>query len=362
MSFDQFNTTVNSVAKLVENSEKLAVPVLSAKLKRASAQFPEDTTIASLANVFSRMNTKMFITRGEFKNLYNKFYSKNTKFAQVFETELGTKPVVETKKIANFNGETSRDIVKESIDKLVDPVLASGLDIAFGNKSTSFSTVLAEKARKTCISAFKNTTLPNHMLKNVVAENGTNSFIICRANFETPKGQVNVLVPVEISDSKTLIPSVFVGNSGPVDFTSENLVTYIKANAGKKLNITAEKIIQLVSLASQESVSDSELALSKLNASKETVGGFGNTIIAQAMEMPVKDVALPEFKDTEFTSFADQFGSSVGIASFKFGADKINLGRSVISRQLENFGFDKPQISVADCTGDRVVYAADQHH
>ena len=90
MSFETLYTLANSLAKNIEANEKLAIPLLTAKLKRCLANDPYDQTVGMVARVLNDMSDKnLFIRRADFQNLYQKFHTNNTKFAEYFEEELG---------------------------------------------------------------------------------------------------------------------------------------------------------------------------------------------------------------------------------------------------------------------------------
>lgn len=81
---------VQSLSKTVQNEEKLAIPLLSSKLNKLAEMHPYDQTIVMAADVLDKMGKKqLFITRAEFKDIYKRLYSRNTKFASFLSDELG---------------------------------------------------------------------------------------------------------------------------------------------------------------------------------------------------------------------------------------------------------------------------------
>src|SRR6478609_3229080 len=93
MSHEKLNQLVGFIAKNMDDNEKLATPVLAAKLAKCVESFPHDQTIGAISTVIDKMalNEKLFIRRADLKSLYNKLYSRNTKFAELFQNELGIK-------------------------------------------------------------------------------------------------------------------------------------------------------------------------------------------------------------------------------------------------------------------------------
>jgi hypothetical protein len=71
MSLDKIQQLVGSLAKTLENKEKLATPVLAAKLAKYAESYPHDQTIGSMALVLGKMasNNTLFITKAELKSL-----------------------------------------------------------------------------------------------------------------------------------------------------------------------------------------------------------------------------------------------------------------------------------------------------
>src|SRR5271154_5606770 len=106
MDFNHIKKVANSLSKLIEDSEKIALPIFVAKLAKASELYPEDQTIGVMADVTARMasSKKMFISRAEIKDLYNRLYSRNTKFAELFKNELGSIEKAVAPKVNNREG------------------------------------------------------------------------------------------------------------------------------------------------------------------------------------------------------------------------------------------------------------------
>lgn len=348
------NKLVNSIAKMVEASEKVALPVLSAKLRKVAEVHPYDQTILSMSNVISSMSTsKTFISQAELKSLYNKFYTRNNKFAEYFADELGGATELLTPALAPKNEVP----LSADFGTVADPVLANALNTAFGNNVSVkvFSKDHALLAKKAVASNLENWNLRASKLE-VIA--GNSYFIIVKADYDTPKGLTSVLVPVEIKNDKVLEPAVFMANAGPKDLNHLNLKGYVTTNAGAKLQIRANDVVDVLTNAITENreVSDAELALTRVNSAKERVGEIGQVVGLNVTAAPENfEVKLPKSKETE--SFEAKFSTASGIANFKFGTDKVSLGRDVIARQLVGFGVKGPQVSVLSCDDNTIFYA-----
>lgn len=362
MDINHIKKITDSLSKLIEDSEKIALPVFAAKLSQASEIHPEDKTIGAMADVVSRManGKKFFITRAEIKDLYNRLFTRNTKFSQLFETELGNVEKPAGPKLYDRPADDGNDIISRDYDKVVDPLLANALNSAFGNKTKGYSDVAAKAAKAVC----ERSCGVVKVASSVEVINGNSDFIVCKAAFETPKGQTFVFVPIEIVANKTLTPSVFIGNDGPEDFSKSNLESYVVKNAGLKLTLNDSVVFDAIKSLKQGdvgSISNVDLAVIKLNAAKDTQVDYmgNNSVLFQKVASEEKNLVVetPRYKDEEIESFAKAFNSSTGVAKFNFGRDKINLGRTVISNKLTNFGLNKHQISVFDSDEKSVTYA-----
>ena len=364
MSVEQLRKAIGSFAKLIENSEKIALPVFAAKLSKMSEAHPEDKTIGIMADVVSRMNdtNKLLITKAEIKDLYNKLYTRNTKFAQLFSEELGNESKEEGVYIPT-GAQESEDysVVQKAYDKIADPVLANALAGAFGNDTKPYTASVANSAKIICA---RELTSLNLKYKNIDIVDGREDFILCSALFETPRGNTAVYIPVEVTGQKALIPSVFIGNAGPEEFSLKNIVQYITKNAGNKLTVKSADVIKtIISIKDGDSkeISNIDLAVTKLNAQKEANGEYftSNQVLFQktALEDENLVVQTPEYKDADVDSFAKNFDSEQGTASFTFSPEKVNAGRDVIARKLLGFGVKNSQISVLSSDKTTVIYA-----
>lgn len=354
MSLNNMNKLVNSINKMVEASEKIALPVVSAKLRKAAELHPHDQTIVSMSNVVLSLAKKQtFISQAEFKGLYNKFQTRNTKFAEYFSAELGEQPELANPTLAPRNEMP----IASDYGTVADPVLANALNTAFGNTAVVkvFSKDIALQAKK---AVAMNLDRWNLKASRLEVKAGNAHFIVVQADYDTPKGLTSVLVPVEVQKDVILEPSVFMANAGPKDLNHVNLKGYVAANAGAKLQIKANDVIDVLTQAVTENreVSDVDLALTRYNATKERAGEFGQiTGLSVSAEPKNFQVNLP--KTAEVESFEAKFSTPVGIANFKFGSDKVSLGRDIIARELAGFGVKGSQVSVLNCDDTTVFYA-----
>jgi hypothetical protein len=351
-----------SVAKFIEANEKISLPLFTTKLTQAQHQYPEDHTIGMISTVVARMannSNKLFISRAEVKDLYEKFYSRNTKFANVFADELGK---VETlpEPTRHAPEEIAGDVMQEAFDSVVDPVLASSLNQAFGAsvKVTEYTATTAKRAAATCDNKFKSL---GFNIKSEVAC-GKKGILICAVAFETPKGTTSVLVPVEVVDDTVFQPTVFVGNSGSEDLSKSNIIAYVTSKAGEKLTLRAEQVLDasIVAKGLNKEISDVDLALTKLNAQKESSADYlAPQIIGVEVETanPNLVVNLPKVEDPEIEAIAKTFDSELGFASFKFGSKLVEQGSTLVAKRLNQCGVENYNIAVFSANDDSITYS-----
>jgi hypothetical protein len=384
MSLDKIQQLVSSLAKTVENNERLATPVLAVKLTKCMAAYPHDQTIGMVSRVISDMasNKTLFIRKGEFKALYQKLYSRGSKFAELFQDELGEKvasslysvkyphngwaackkhadehekngakvePIAESEVHAKCHDCTEQRKESSTANPyhVGDQVLANALESAFDKHIPlkMYSQPLANKALKSV-----GDTLDAWNLRPTVltVSAGSDKFLVIKADYETPKGITSFYVPVEVHNANVIEASVFMGNAGPQELNHSNIKSYLTALAGSKLQVDAASILGVLTKAASENreVSDAELALTRLTAKRQGKSEFfqGQVVGQKVSEASQKDVQLPKFE--QVNDFESKFNTVQGLATWEFGADKVNAARNHIVRELASFGHRNPQVVV----------------
>lgn len=344
MSVNKIQQLVGSLAKAVENNERLATPLLAVKLAKCAAAYPQDKTLGSMSRIISDMNrnNNLFISRADFKSLSHKLYSNNTKFAEFFQEELGEAPAEPT--VITYQRDES---LQNNPYEVGDQVLANALESVFDKHSPlkMYSQPLANKALKSVGSTLD---VWNLRPIQLTVRDGNDKFIVIQADYDTPKGVTSFYVPVEIAKSNVIDPEVFMGNSGPEDLNHVTIKAYLTQQAGTKTKIGATDILSALTAASidHREVSAAELAVTRLNATRQGKSEFfQGQIVGQKMaEASKKDVELP--KSNEFESFEKKFSSALGIAEFHLGAKIVNAAREHVAREICGFGFKNPQVVV----------------
>lgn len=355
MSREKLQQLVGSLASTLENNEKVATPILAAKLAKCLEAYPEDQTIGSMARVIDKMaeNNTLFIRKAELKSLYNKLYTRNTKFASLFGEELGISEHKPEKSLY----QRDEDTTAISGYELGDSILSNALNSVFDKHVPlkMYSQSLADKALKSVAFALDSWNLKP---SNICVEDGNEKFLVVKADYETPKGLTSFYVPVETVNNKIIEASLFMGNAGPQELNNANIKSYISKFAGSKLKVSSSSILDVIVKAASENreVSGVELAMTRLNASRQVNSEFFQ---GQVVGLKVAEAAKPEIefsKSDEFSSFEQQFTSPYGQASFNFGEDKVKLAREHIARELVGLGQNKAQITVTSSDKNTIFY------
>jgi len=354
MSMDKIAKLAVSIAKTVNESEKFMTPVLASKLKKCTVAFPNDQTVIMMANIINKLSNKQpFISRGELKKMYNQFYTRNTKCAELLHEELG--------EIKNLTEPTlyQRDSGKEiDTSNCADQVLANALESVFDSSKQLklYGKSVAEKA-----TGLVRRTLDIYNLKasNVNVETGNANFLVIKADYDTPKGKTSFYVPIEVSGNDINESLVFLGNAGLKELNHVNVKQYLYSHAGTKLKINAENILSVLQKAasSNTGISDAELALARFKAAKSAKTGlFANQITGQSMDNAASaDVSTPRLEIAD--TFENKLNSNVGVAEFNFGQDSVKAGAEVVIRVLAGFGHKNPQVKVSGSDSSAIFYA-----
>jgi hypothetical protein len=355
MSLDKIQQLVGSLTKSVEDSERIPTPILAARLAKAVIAHPSDQTLGAMSRVISKMaaNNTLFIRRADLKQLYTKLFSRNTKFAELFQDELGQVPTLQGAKTMERD-----EAVQVSPYQVGDQILANALQSVFDKHLPvkMYSQPLADHAKVSVA-----TTLDAWNLRPTKLEisDGNDKFLVIRADYETPKGIASIYVPVEIDKNQITEASVFMGNGGPQELNHTSLKSYLTTHAGTKLAIDGTTILEVLTNATAEGreVSDAEIALTKLNATRQGKSEFFvNQVVGQKIsEASKKDVELPKYN--EFESFEKKFASARGQAEFSFGAEVIKVAGDHLTRELLGYGHKNPQVAVSKTEENTVFYS-----
>jgi hypothetical protein len=354
MSFDKIHQLVNSLAKELDNSQKLATPFLASKLSKYAALYPQDKTLGSMSRIITDMvdHNKMFICKSDLKSLYHQMHSYGTHFAELFQTELGEAPPEPTVTFAKTASPKEIDQYSSA-----DQVLVNALESVFDKNVPlkMYSKKLADKALKSVATTFDAWNMSPTQLAVV---EGNDRFLVIKADYETPKGVTSLYVPVEVAKNDVIDPEIFMGNKGPQPLDNANIKAYVTQQAGVKNKIAAKDILNVLVTAAAEKrdISSAEMAVIRLNAARKNDTEFAANQVGsfETFAAPKPDVQLP--KHDEFESFEKQFTTPKGVAAWQFGAETVALGRTSLARELTSYGFTSPQIVVTGSDKDTIFY------
>lgn len=331
-----------------KNDKEFAVALLLKKAELAYKQQPEDSSLWLLANVLGKFANKgkLTISKSAFQNLFREVASTQSLAAQVFTDELDIKEQKPTRKLAGEKVATKDFSPKGCYDESLKNAYAE-LWVANGtaNKTPSykhFDNVTADKAKN--ITHLELTRLGMEP-KEIDVVAGHKGFVLCKASYVSPKGLVSIMVPVQVSDSKTAIPTFFATQYGFAELNKQAVNSYLNKVAGLNYTIDLNNVFGSLTNEKIEVLSDFSLnALATQDAAT----------IKQAKQNIGKEPIKPTYEGTEL--FAKKLATVSGTAEFKFGKPVVELGRNKVASKLEYIGY-KPQIKVSSIGDDFIMYA-----
>lgn len=349
MSKNRIKEMILATAKNVEDKESLLTGVLSKKLAKALEIYPHDKTIGTINRVMESIaENKGFISRKDFRQLYEKNYFVNTKFASIFAEELGNNTV----KLA------TPTVMQHDSSKFEeykgDQVLANALASAF--EKGPLRVYSAEVAKQASNEIYNKLDLLHLKPSKISVDGGNEKFIVVRAEYITPKGPTSFFVPVEVFNNKICNAEVFVGNTGPLDLDHVNVKKYVTTFAGSKLKITAENVLSAITkfASTGEGLSQTEIAVIALNNDKQVQSEFFSSVIGQSIDKKASnEVSLPKL--AEASTFEKELSSAVGAAEFVFGKNVVNAAKQQIANKLDSFGYNG-QIKVVHANDNTIVF------
>jgi hypothetical protein len=371
----------NDLDIAINNNEKFAVPILAARATKGALNNPGDETLRMISNVLSKMSEsgKLFISKGEFNEIYTKFATKNTKAKEYFISELN-KVACELKDRELAGKEVKEIDLYEGADQTISNAFSSLWDdngkIAKTAEYKSYNPKVAEKANYITNLQFAKLGVNT---KDVKTFAGTDKFILCDAVCETPNGDSHILVPVEISTSGVLIPVMFINKHGFVDLNENTLEKHFKEFAGKNLNINSEKIFELLHTASNIETLD-EFGLQVLAAqnavkqNRKIDTSVGDLLSIVGQEDFIKSASTGDYSGynnvlnklceaseakaskEDVNLFGSYLESAKGIAELTFSKSVVENGRNIIASKIASFGYN-PQITITACDDNSITYA-----
>ena len=349
--------TVEAAAKALEAEQEYIITPLATRMSKAAGVYPEDQTIRQMAAFLNnRAKNKFFITRAELNQVYTSLYTRNTKCAEVIPDIIETVALPE--KTAMTRSENEGKLVEEAFENYGNPTLAKTLSAAFDGKDISletYSATVARAAEENCAYELNRIGADAHKISTVA---GQEDVLICKATYETPKGQSSVLIPVEVSDGRALLPTVFLTRAGFIDLDGEPLTNHLINTAGKKWKVDAQQLLKVVSAAKtgiEKPLSDIEQMVARASVERGTPSSHtADALLYQEVDPISNEVDLPRLEESDL--FSDKLSSAKGVAEFTLGKDAVKAGRDLVKQCMRDFGYDV-QVAVADVTEDTVFFA-----
>lgn len=305
-NFSEFESALNSVIKQLGDNKQYAIAPLLNKVQKISEEYPNDSTVTGMAHfLFKRADRgSLFITHKELKDVYSHLYTVNNKLAEYFPDELG----IEKTATVKANRDPLEGVpISGSVD---DAVLARQLQDLFSNKPiVSYSEAAEKNAKRACEYELA---CVGMLPKKIDVMSGTEKTLVCRASYDTPKGESFILIPVEIKSDKAAMPSVFLSDTGVLPITKEAIFNKLEQNINSNIVKTAE---------------------------------------AQEIKDPVYE------QPDEIKDFISTATSQAGFATMKFGKEVVEKGRNVISAMLKMAGYSSHQISISNSDESSIAYS-----
>lgn len=359
MDFNELTSLIVKAAESVKEQENFFTGVLAKKAEQLAEIFPYDSTVVGMYNFLNRKSaSNNMISRSELKKAYTTLYSNNNKFASYFSDELGASQAVEeTPKKDSREGEDLLAIAHKSVDSNLVDTLSSLFQDGKNAVVKTYTKTAAVQAERNVLRTL-NTLGVTSKLAEVVA--GNDSWLVCRAAFETPKGETSALVPVELVDGSPVMPAALVSQEGLIELTAATLSDYLSKNSGKLLKVNAEQVLNFISKKA-EPLSEVELALFRLKtASDGNIALDAPGVLLQDARVggEVADVAMPTYElPEEYLSLGERLSSKAGEAELLHGKAAVDTGRNLIVKKLASLGYES-QVGVASSDKSGIVYAA----
>lgn len=358
MDFNELTSFIIKSAETVKEQESFFTGALAKKAEKLTEVFPYDSTVIGMYNFLNKKSASQpMISRSELKKVYNTFYTNNNKFASYFSEELDVKTVSEESKKDSREGEDLLAIANKSVDSNLVDTLTSLFEDGKNAVFKTYTKSAADLAEKNVLRALNRVGVAPKLAEVIT---GNDSWLVCRAAFETPKGETSVLLPVEMVDGSPVLPSSFVSQEGLIELSASSILNYLKDNSGKLLKVNAEQVLNFISKQA-EPISEVEIALFRMKtASGGSIAMDAPGVLLQDARVggEVADIAMPEVEiPEEYKSIGERLSSKAGEAELLHGKHVVDSGRNLIVRKLASFGY-KAQVGVASSDKKQIVYAA----
>lgn len=320
------NTNINNLAyfakkaldKMMYGQEYMLSHVVQ-RVRQAYDQCQEDAVIRQVAYTLEKIASKsdpaQTINQKELTDIYNHFapVAGSSKFRMLLGDLMLDAP--HNTKVA-YDRLSSEDKPQLNIDakELVEPDLFNDLQQVFGHSSeNTYDTTIAKLGQEYVKNEL--TSLGFNTV-NIKTLGGNKNALVFAADLETSRGKISVAIPIETTNKKLLMPSVFVSDGGLEELAKDNLVKYI----------------------------DKKLAVNNKQA--------GEAVVPK--EIVVDNVAIPK----ELEHIANDFENSIIESATTFGKQAIANGKTLVATELYAAGFKNSQVSFNAESNDSAIYMA----
>ncbi len=359
MNFDELSKVLKTAADKMESQEGFLTGILLKKAEVLSQEYPYDTTVIGMRNFLKRKNdSSNMVSSRELKQAYETLYSNNNKFASAFSEELGIKKQAYISKTASVTSKPEKVL---SIYQDADVDMVNNLSSLFDKTKQfkSYNSKLASQAEKSTSLELSSLGFPSSKVETLT---GNASLIICRASWESPKGEVSAIIPVPVVEDVVAMPSTFVSTAGITVLTSDALKSHLNDTIGKALIVDADKLlIGITKYASEQQISDVELAwlrYTKASADEDIkLDHLGVTYANPNLEQKESLASAYEYELPEETKkLSQKLYTNAGLAAMLHGKECVDNSRNYIVKSLKSMGVSA-QVSVEQADNDSVVFA-----
>jgi hypothetical protein len=360
MDLHEITSLLTQTAKAISANEKVALPIVAAKARREAQAHPTDVPLVNASHVLTKMaSDQTFISKDELRGIIERFSASHSKLSQVFSEELGKQP---EHKPHTFSRDSNEGMsVDRDYARFADPLLSNALAGAFAPEPTEklYSQQDAQRAKRAAHAQLVGIGVQPKDIKTFA---GRKDIIICQAIHETPLGQANILIPVELKEGKAVLPTMFFSTAGFEDLKKGPYVAQMKIVAGKTFRVDGAKLLDVLEQVKKgsDSIADEvEMAAIKVASEQGTPAMHSDSIMYAELEKTKKDVDTNILKvaSTEESKFAETLGKPDGVARFVHGDRIVEAGRSMLVRKFADMGYKSVQVRVGDVEEDKIFYS-----
>lgn len=358
MDLNEITSLITQTAKAINANEKVALPIIAAKARREAQAHPTDIPLVNASHVLTKMaSDKTFISKDELRGIIERFSASHSKLFQVFSEELDKQPERKPQTFVRDSNEGAS--VDRDYARFADPLLSNALAGAFAPEPTEklYSQQDAQRAKRAAHAQLVGIGVQPKDIKTFA---GRKDIIICQAVHETPLGQANILIPVELKEGKAVLPTMFFSTAGFEDLKKGPYVAQMKIVAGKAFRVDGTKLLDVleqVKKGSDTIASEVEMAAIKVASEEGTPAIHSDSILYAELENPKKDVEMLQIEATEESKFAETLGKPDGVARFVHGDRMVEAGRSMLVRKFADMGYKNVQVRVGDVEEDKIFYS-----